>query len=59
MDKTFKIGERVSVRASFGLDAPRIVVVNDIDEKNGRPLIIYTDQEGNGRWAYFTQCEKL
>ena len=56
---TFEVGERVIVRGGFGSEPPETVLIEDIDEKNGRPLILYTQSNGNTRWAYFDQCKKL
>ena len=47
-------GSIVIVKGGFGLESSKKVVVEGIDEKNGRPLIDYED-----RWAYFSQIEKV
>ena len=54
-----KIGDRVIVRGGFGQEPPETVTVEEIDEKNGRPLICYTDASGAGRWAYFDQIVRV
>lgn len=54
-----KEGDRVIVRGNFGRGSPEVVTVEEIDEKNGLPLICYTDSKGHGRWAYFDQIVRV
>lgn len=52
------IGQKIIVRGDFGTGKPVEAEVIDIDEKNGRPLVIYDDGTDT-RWAYFDQIVKL
>jgi hypothetical protein len=58
LDNRYKIGEKVLVRGGFGTEPAEIVEIEDLDIKNGRPLICYTDKNGDGRWAYFENIIK-
>jgi hypothetical protein len=58
IDNRYKIGEKVLVRSGFGRDPSETVEIEDLDTKNGLPLICYTDKNGDGRWAYFDQIIK-
>ena len=55
VDDQYQVGVTVLVRSGFGNEPPEKVVIEDLDEKNGQPLICYTDKNGEGRWAYFDQ----
>jgi hypothetical protein len=52
-------GSIVIVRGGFGIEEPQEVTVEEFDEKNGRTLICYTDNNGDGRWAYLYQIERI
>jgi hypothetical protein len=52
---SIRIGDVVIVRGGFGHEEPQQVEVLGVDEKNGRPLIDYVDNQGRSRWAYFDQ----
>jgi hypothetical protein len=58
MKMTLSIGARVIVRGGFGDEPPREVIVEDIGEKNNRPLFSYT-LDGVSRWAYFSQIDRI
>lgn len=53
---TVKVGQKVRIRPGFNTGSPITVTVDDLDEKNGRPLFGYTDEHGNSEhWAYESQ----
>lgn len=53
------IGDTIIVRGGFGREAPQEVEVNDLGEKNGRTVIHYIDKNGDGRWCYPDQVERV
>jgi hypothetical protein len=54
-------GSVVIVRGGFGQELPKEVVVDEVHEdiKNGRAGIDYTEADGNTRWAYLDQVQKV
>jgi hypothetical protein len=54
METKVREGSVVVVRGGFGTEPPKRVVVEGVDEKNGRPLIDYED-----RWAYVSQIIRV
>jgi hypothetical protein len=54
-------GSVVIVRGGFGQELPKEVVVDEVhaDIKNGRAGIDYTEADGNTRWAYLDQVQKV
>jgi hypothetical protein len=54
-------GSVVIVRGGFGQEPPKEVVVDEVHEdiKNGRAGIDYTEADGNTRWAYLDQVQKV
>ena len=54
-------GSVVIVRGGFGQELPKQVVVDEVHEdiKNGRAGIDYTEADGNTRWAYLDQVQKV
>ena len=59
--KQVREGSRVVVRGDFGTGRPvqATVVMADSDIKNGRPGIDYTTDDGDERWAYLTQVDRV
>ena len=54
-------GSVVIVRGGFGQELPKRVVVEEVHEdiKNGRAGIDYRESDGNTRWAYLDQVQKV
>lgn len=54
-------GSVVIVRGGFGQELPKEVVVEEVhaDIKNGRAGIDYKESDGNTRWAYLDQVQKV
>lgn len=54
-------GSVVIVKGGFGRELPKEVVVEEVhaDIKNGRAGIDYKESDGNGRWAYLDQVQKV
>jgi hydrogenase maturation factor len=54
-------GDRVVIRSGFGSEAPEIVTLEGVEfnGKNGRDTVNYTDNKGNGRWAYTDQIVRI
>lgn len=54
-------GSTVYVRGDFGggLSVKAIVTCVDSDIKNGLPGIDYTTEDGDNRWAYLTQVDRV
>lgn len=52
-------GDIVTVRGSFGTEAPQRVFVTDTGEEAGRPVVDYIDASGRTRWAYLDQVEAV
>jgi len=54
-------GSVVVVRGGFGSEPPQTVTVDEVhaEIKNGRAGIDYTESNGNGRWAYLDQVQKV
>ena len=59
--RDIRLGSVIRIRGGFGLDAPETVTIDcvEADGKNGRATIGYTDNNGDGRWAYLDQIQKV
>ncbi len=59
--KRLSPGSVVVVRSGFGSSAPETVTLEGVefDGKNGRATIDYTDKDGDGRWAYIDQIDRV
>lgn len=60
-DERLGQGSVVVVRSGFGGDAPEVVTLTGFTEegKNGRNTIDYVDKDGDGRWAYTDQIQRV
>ena len=56
-----RVGSVVRVRGGFGSDPAQTVTIEGIEDdgKNGRATIDYTDNKGEGHWAYLHQISKV
>ncbi|CAB4168894.1 hypothetical protein UFOVP1516_34 [uncultured Caudovirales phage] len=54
-------GSVVVVKSGFGGDAPETVTLDGFewDGKNGKSTIDYVDKDGDGRWAYTDQIQRV
>lgn len=62
IDQTLRVpqpGDRVLVRGGFGAEKPLWVSVEDVLKDNGDIIFTYTEANGQSRWAYLSQIERI
>lgn len=60
-DERLAPGSVVVVRSSFGMEPPEVVTLDGFEwgGKNGRNTIDYVGKDGDGRWAYTDQIQRV